>query len=164
MLFSRLCLPVTHSGLQIWEINSRYLRKAFKEQMGLACTLDFSQSGRLLVSASMDNTVRLWSMRYGPIRVLTDDTHTLVDDGSSYSSALFSPDERYVAASHGDGMVRIWNARTGQLVRRVKAHMGWANDIAFMPDGKGLMSAGEDKTLKYLDLSSLYATLLPCER
>ena len=124
--------------------------------MCLACTLDFSRSGRLLVSASEDNTVRLWNMRYGAGRVLADNTHTH-HEGSSYTCALFSPDERYVAASHHDGMVRIWSARTGQLMRRVRAHVAWANDVAFMPDGKGLMSAG-DKTLKYLDVSSLYAT------
>jgi WD40 repeat protein len=72
-----------------------------------------------------------------------------------FSSAVFSPDGRHVAASHFDGMVRIWDARTGQLMRRVKAHMDWVNHVAFIPDGKGLVSSSSDGTLRYWDISSL---------
>jgi WD40 repeat protein len=77
-------------------------------------------------------------------------------DNPCYSSADFSPDGRYIAASHRDGMVRVWDARTGQLMRRVKAHMCRAYDVMFMPNRKGLVSGGKDMTLKYWDLSSLY--------
>jgi WD40 repeat protein len=47
-----------------------------------------------------------------------------------------------VAASHRDGIVRMWDVCTGQLTRRMKAHLDWANCVAFMPDGKGLVSGG----------------------
>jgi WD40 repeat protein len=79
-------------------------------------------------------------------------------DNPDYSSAVFSPDGRYVAASHRDGVVRMWDVRTGRLVRRVRGHAEWVYGVAFMPDGKGLMSGGWDKTLKYWDITSLNAT------
>jgi WD40 repeat protein len=34
----------------------------------------------------------------------------------------------------------------------------WANCVAFMPDGKGLVSGGSDCKLRYWDVSSLDST------
>jgi WD40 repeat protein len=104
-----------------------------------------------------DNTVRLWNMRDGATKLLNEENPTFLDD-PCYRSAVFSPDGRYVAASHRDGMVRIWDVCTGQLMRRMKAHMDWANCVAFMPDGKGLVSGGSDRKLRYWDVSSLDST------
>jgi WD40 repeat protein len=44
----------------------------------------------------------------------------------------------------------------GRLMRRVKAHDGYVSDVAFMPDGKGLLSGDWDSCLRYWDVSSLY--------
>ena len=94
-------------------------------------------------------------MRYGAVKSLTEAYSTFFDD-PWYTSTVFSPDGLYVAASHNDGMVRIWSIRTGQLIRRVKAHVERVYGIAFMPDGKSLVSGGGDNSLKYWDVSSLY--------
>ena len=88
-------------------------------------------------------------MRDGTTKDLTDG-----NTGSYYTSAVFSPDGQYVAASHHDGRLRLWHVCTGQLIRRVKAHKDIAFDVKFTPDGKGLVSGGGDKTLKYWDISS----------
>jgi WD40 repeat protein len=137
----------------------KYVRKGFKGHTGYGIwSLDFAPNGRLLVSTSYkDNTVRLWNMRYGAATIFADhNARSLSDD--YYTSAVFSPDERYIAASHTDGMVRIWDVRTGQLMRRVNAHMGWVNCVAFMPDGKGFVSGGWDGMLKYWNISTLDPT------
>jgi WD40 repeat protein len=55
-------------------------------------------------------------------------------------------------------MVRLWHVRTGQLTRRVKAHTSVVFDVAFTPDGEGLMSGGMDRILKYWDFSSRIPT------
>jgi hypothetical protein len=95
-------------------------------------------------------------MRYGAANVLADDdTSSLFH--SQYTSALFSPDGRAIAASNTDGKVRIWDVRTGQLMRRVKADLDSVICAVFMPDGKGFVSGGWDETLKYWDISSLVA-------
>jgi len=153
--FCKRC-PHVFIFLQIWEINTKYVRNAFKGHTRFIFTLDFSPNGRLLVSASDDNSIRLWNMHDGATKLLKEENPTFLDN-PCYPSAVFSPDGRYVAASHRDGMVRIWDVYTGQLARRMKAHTYWASYVAFMPDGKGLVSEGDHK-LRYWDVSSLDST------
>ncbi len=143
--------------LQIWEINTKYVRNAFKGHTRHIFSLNFSPNGRLLVSTSDDNTLRLWNMHDGATKLLIEENPTFLDD-PCYPSAVFSPDGRYVAASHRDGMVRIWDVCTGQLVRRMKAHTDWATCVVFTPDGKGSVSGGSDYRLRYWDVSFLDST------
>ena len=71
-----------------------------------------------------------------------------LDDDDGYYSALFTPDGKYIAASNcamvviSDGCMGmvILDGCMGRLIRRVKVHTEWVNDIAFTPDGRGLMS------------------------
>jgi hypothetical protein len=96
-------------------------------------------------------------MRYGAAKSLAEDIPTFIDR-PYYLSAVFSPNGRYVGASHRDGIIRIWDVRTGQLIRRFKADIHAVYGIAFMPDGKGLVSGGAEGILRYWDISSLYTT------
>ena len=152
--FSSNVWPPTPLLFQVWEISTKFVRNAFKRDSGSIHSLDLSPNGRFLVSA-YDNSIRLWNMRDGAGKFLTEDNPTFIDD-PCYSSTVFCPDGRYVAASHRDGVVRVWDVRTGQLMRRVKAHMCRAYGVVFMPDREGLLSAGKDMTLKYWDIGTLY--------
>ena len=65
--------------------------------------------------------------------------------------AAISPDGESIAASDQDGMIRIWDARTGQQLRSFRAHAKHARSIAFSPDGLRLASGGWDGTVKVWD-------------
>ena len=110
--------------------------------------LEFSHDGRSLLSAALDNTVRIWTMRDGSVKVFINP-----EPRREFKSATFSPDGKYVAAGNGDGIVRIWDVRTGQLVQKLKGHTGIVYGVIFMPDGKGLVSGSKDSTLKYWNIA-----------
>ena len=53
-----------------------------------------------------------------------------------------SPDGTIVATSGYDGMIRLWDAETGKLVRVLVGHDSYVHGVAFSPDGRYLASAG----------------------
>ena len=110
-----------------------------------ACSLSFSPNGRFLVSGDGRGAVRIWSLRDGSSRKLLDCT-------SNIFSLTFSPDGRHIACLDLKSCLRIWDARTGHLLDEWKAHVKESFCLAFSPDGKGLVSGGDDKNW---DVSSL---------
>jgi len=52
-------------------------------------------------------------------------------------------------------VIWIWDACTGELLERLRGHRDRVWSVAFTPDGHGLVSGSEDKTLKYWDVSRL---------
>jgi len=80
----------------------------------------------------------------------------LEDKWASFrASVKFNPGGRYIAAGNSDGMLRIWNVRTSQLVETWTAHGKAVRSVAFTPDVKGLVSSIGENTWKYCDISLL---------
>ena len=65
----------------------------------------------------------------------------LIETGVSLRSVAFSPDSRLIAAGEENGGLRLWDARTGTLVRALEGHIGNVDRLAFSPDGQLLASA-----------------------
>ena len=143
-----------NSSLQVWKVATKYVKNAFKGHKKRITSLEFSSNGKTLISASRDNSVRLWNMHDGAVKVFTYEGSDL-DTESSFYSATLSPNGMHIAAGHSDGAIRIWDLLTGKLVQKLVAHSPWVACVAFMPDGKGLVSGGRDASMKYWDLSPL---------
>ena len=71
----------------------------------------------------------------------------------------FSPDKegRWIASGGEDSTVKVWDSRTGKLVRSFRGHRGLVSSVAFSPDGRRLVSGSRDHTVKVWDLTQLKA-------
>ena len=68
----------------------------------------FSRDGRLLASASTDNTIRIWDL------AARRELRTLSGHTANIDSLDFSPDSRLLASASDDGGTFLWDASTGE--------------------------------------------------
>jgi WD40 repeat protein len=93
---------------------------------------------------------RLW--RVEPV-VLRDPANAEVN------SVSFNSDGDQLAAACGDGTVKVWDLKSGQVVS-LHGHERYVFSVAFSPtDSRRLASASRDKTVKVWDLTTRTAVL-----
>ncbi|MFN0012767.1 MAG: hypothetical protein ACKVS8_14105 [Phycisphaerales bacterium] len=143
----RLATVAHDSALRLWDLSAKSeLPEPTSVLHGHTAgpnALAVSADGSLAVSGGIDRAVRSWTLSNPDLASL----HRR-DSAGCYTSSFFPGGERLLTCAH-NGSVSIWNARTGDLTKRWTAHEGHsANSVARSADGKRILTASWDKTLK----------------
>ena len=102
----------------------------------------FSPDGRLLATASLDKTARVWDPATGEC------LRTLVGHAGTVWAVAFSPDGRLLATASLDKTARVWDPATGECLRTLVGHTAGVTGMAFSPDGTLPATASNDKTAR----------------
>ena len=71
-----------------------------------------------------------------------------------------SKDEQYLINGSDSSFIQIYNLVTKEKPVKVTGHKGFVNDIKFLPDDSGFISASSDKTLRFTDHKTGQSKLL----
>ena len=71
--------------------------------------------------------------------------------GGSILSAAFSPDGARIVTASSDKTARIWDARTGALLKVLEGHGEIVRSAAFSPDGARVVTASKDASARIWD-------------
>jgi hypothetical protein len=115
----------------------------------------FSSDGRRIITASHDQTARVWDAETGAaLLVLRGHEHRV-------AAAVFDPRGKRVMTASWDGTARLWDAETGRSLAVLSRHAGFVDAVAFSADGERAVTAGTDKSARLWDAATgnLIATL-----
>ena len=102
----------------------------------------FSPDGQFIVTASYDNTAKIWNAQTGK-----QVGETMKHDNIVYS-ASFSPDGQFIVTASDDNTAKIWNAQTGKQVGETMKHDNSVYSASFSPDGQFIVTASSDNTAR----------------
>jgi len=97
-----------------------------------------TQVGRVLLSGSDDNAVKLWDTLTG----------ALIHSDAVLSVASSSDGGPRVLSGSYDGISMLWNAATGELIHTFEGHSDPVRSVTFSPYGARVLSGNTDGTLK----------------
>ncbi|MEQ9411040.1 MAG: WD40 repeat domain-containing protein [Fuerstiella sp.] len=107
---------------------------------------------RTLLSGSLDQTIRVWSLDSGQVlRSLTNHTGAVSDLAVCPASDVPLP---LIASAGHDKTIRFWQPSIGRLVR-FKRVASPTTCVAFTPDGAAVLAGCRDGSVRCIDVVSL---------
>ena len=127
--------------LRLWNSSWLQVWNSVTAHASNVTSVAFSPDGATFVSASLDNTLRLW---------LTNGTlvRDFVGHVAGATAVAFSPDAAKLASGSLDGSIRLWDALAGTCLASISAHEGPVNCLEFTPDSAHVLSGGEDASVR----------------
>uniref|UniRef100_N1QTR7 Uncharacterized protein n=1 Tax=Aegilops tauschii TaxID=37682 RepID=N1QTR7_AEGTA len=141
--------------LRLWDLSTGLTTRRFVGHAKDVISVAFSVDNRQIVSASRDNTIKLWN-------TLGECKYTIGGDmggGEGHtgwvSCVRFSPNiqQPTIVSGSWDKTVKVWNLTNCKLRSTLAGHGGYVNAVAVSPDGSLCASGGKDGVTLLWDLS-----------
>uniref|UniRef100_T2MD28 Periodic tryptophan protein 2 homolog n=1 Tax=Hydra vulgaris TaxID=6087 RepID=T2MD28_HYDVU len=130
--------------VKMWNTISGFCFVTFHEHSAGISGVEFSQNGKVIVTSSLDGTVRAFDLnRYRNFR-----TFTSPRPAQFCSLSLDSSGEIVCAGSLDTFEIFMWSMQTGRLLEILSGHEGPVSCLAFSPIKAMLVSGSWDNTVR----------------
>ena len=104
--------------------------------------------GQRAVSASDDQTLRVWDLRSGcELRILTGHATWI-------NAVAVTPDGQRAVSASFDNTLKVWDLASGRELRTLIGHARAVSAEAVTPDGRRVVSASDDHMVKLWELET----------
>jgi WD40 repeat protein len=143
-------------GLAFWNIDSRQrINGPFRADN--ASIVAVTKAGHLMATGDPDGTVRLWRYPDGQCLVRFQEQTGFQPLANPLT---FSEDATLLASGDDEGRVVLYDVRNRRVARKIeRAHTAEVWSLAFVPDGKTLVSGGGDASIVFWNLASYESAL-----
>jgi RNA polymerase sigma factor (sigma-70 family) len=156
--------PPPTSTLQLFDtVTGKECCKIQGETTGIQI-LVLSRDGRTLVGVSpledhRHSTISVWDTGSGSLKhrfplCVSSDCHVGVTPDGTRLFTSISSNHGWLAHGPGESVVRWWDATTGKELLAQPAHEDRIESLCFTPDGRFLVSAANDDTMRVWDLAA----------
>ncbi len=131
-------------SIRLWNVDNAECITTLGTQFGEVGGLAVSSQGEMLAVATGVGIQR-WALPQG---------RPLGEQGpfAEIRVVACSPDDRLIATASGNHCIRLWDAASGQQLRRLSDHQWRIRGLAFSPDGGLLASGGLDHNIRLEDV------------
>lgn len=126
--------------MQMWDALTG---KMFGERSADGPALAFAPDTKTVITGRT-----IWKLVKGQSPVQLDSKHEL-------STAAYSPDSKWVVTGGVDNRLIFWDLQTGKPIAVVRAHDDAVTSVALSQDGKQLVSASRDGTVRLWDVNKI---------
>jgi WD40 repeat protein len=154
----------TDGSIQLRDVTTGAVRHAWAGHEGAATAVTFAADGRTLVSGGADQCVRFWDVptsrpgrvlraaAFRPAKILGKEEGVITAVALSPDGGLIAMCGCSEAPGIGNSLVRVWDARTGELKHTLERDQARGRFVAFSPDGATLASNGTGKSIALWDV------------
>jgi WD40 repeat protein len=126
-----------------------------RSHAGWVTGLAFSADGRRLTTGGWDRAMKTWDVESGAA------LDPIAGNKKEIQAVADTRDGQLLAAETADDGVTIWNAASGEEIRKLRGEKppvalrnNWVYSIAFSPNGKWLASGIDSKTVRIWDVKT----------
>ena len=138
---------------RLWDVATGKELRTFKGHRSFIYHVDFSHDGRKILTSSDDGTITIWELATGKhlqTIVLSQDPKTIA---VGYT-VKFAPNDLYLLVGLTHGTFKMIEIDTGREFREFIGHTATTADFEFLGNGRQVVSAGWDNTLRLWDMAS----------
>jgi WD40 repeat protein len=137
--------------IKIWDAGNGQEIRTLKDHIDAVYALAFTPDGTRIVSGAADRTVKIWNAETG------ERLYTFSEPLDGINTIALDPLGKRVAAAGLDKTIRVWSLgeKSGKLLNSQIAHEDAILKLAWSPDGKTLISASADRSIKIFNADDL---------